>query len=195
MAAKSCVLAVSWGAVALLLTHRFRHISLMTSRSRDGDWVANTGRALGFSSIRGGSSAGGVFALQRALEFSPTMEASRWPSTAQRPSRDQIGAAFLASRAKVGLSWCVLKRLPHGLSRVGMLSSFQSPSPGYAYGMIGASRATPRCLVRTMNADPPPLQSADTRLGLIVQMAPRATHCRRRLRPWVCRKGFGRSGR
>lgn len=75
------------------------NITLMVSQHRDGDWLVNTAKHIGFDAIRGSTTRGGSTAIRACREKMKTHSLGVTPDGPKGPRREMaLGAIYLASR-------------------------------------------------------------------------------------------------
>jgi lysophospholipid acyltransferase (LPLAT)-like uncharacterized protein len=86
--------------LALCYTHRRKRVSIMVSEHRDGEFIAQTVRLLGFVPVRGSTTRGGLRALfQMADRASSGFDVAITPDGPRGPRwRVQLGVITLAQR-------------------------------------------------------------------------------------------------
>jgi len=81
-------------------THRNKNITIMVSRHRDGEYIAQVIRHLGFKAVRGSTSRGGVKAMSKMLKLSEeNIDLAITPDGPRGPKyKVQPGVIFLAQK-------------------------------------------------------------------------------------------------
>jgi hypothetical protein len=142
----------------LLLTHRHQGVTILVSRARDGRYLRDLARSLGFDTIEGSSHRGRVGAMREALRgfeagalIGVTPDGPRGPRRVIKPGSLQaiqqaggvVGTAFADARpARRLASWDrFLVPLPGANVRIAFGEPFRiAPGPG---GVVAAAeRAT-----------------------------------------------------
>lgn len=97
---ETCIF-VFWHEYILLPTMLWgnTNVTLFVSQHRDADWLVNTGKHIGFDSIRGSSTRGGPSAIRACKEKMKTHSLGITPDGPKGPRREMaLGAVYLASR-------------------------------------------------------------------------------------------------
>lgn len=97
---ETCIF-VFWHEYILLPTMIWGNtsVTLLVSQHRDADWLVNTGRHIGFDSIRGSTTRGGPAAIRACKEKMKTHSLGITPDGPRGPRREMaLGAIYLASR-------------------------------------------------------------------------------------------------
>ena len=97
---ETCIF-VFWHEYILLPTMIWgnSNVTLFVSQHRDADWLVNTGKHIGFDSIRGSTTRGGPAAIRACKEKMKTHSLGITPDGPKGPRREMaLGAVYLASR-------------------------------------------------------------------------------------------------
>lgn len=97
---ETCIF-VFWHEYILLPTMIWgnTNVTLFVSQHRDADWLVNTGKLIGFDSIRGSSTRGGTSAIRSCRKKMETHSLGITPDGPTGPRREMaLGAVYLASR-------------------------------------------------------------------------------------------------
>jgi len=83
-------------------THRKQKVSLLISWHRDGEYLARVVRKLGFTTVRGSSTRGGLRAVAGMIKASKDYDLGLTPDGPKGPSRIvQPGVIYISQRAKI----------------------------------------------------------------------------------------------
>lgn len=105
------------------------NVTLFVSQHRDADWLVNTGKLIGFDSIRGSTTRGGPSAIRACKDKMKTHSLGITPDGPKGPRREMaLGAVYLASRLQkpivpVGFGY-------HNPYRLNTWDKFAIPKPG-----------------------------------------------------------------
>lgn len=97
---ETCIF-VFWHEYILLPTMLWgnTNVTLFVSQHRDADWLVNTGKHIGFDSIRGSTTRGGPSAIRACKDKMKTHSLGITPDGPKGPRREMaLGAIYLASR-------------------------------------------------------------------------------------------------
>lgn len=113
--------------MGLCLTHRFRKIGIMVSKSFDGEWISRIVVRLGYRVFRGSASRNGAAALIEMLKYRDgdlalTVDGPRGPAQKVKP-----GVLSLASHS--GLPLVPITYIPHKAWRLKSWDKFIMPKP------------------------------------------------------------------
>jgi hypothetical protein len=78
------------------------HIAMLLSQHQDAEWLSQAARHMGFGTIRGSTSRGGVSALRELMRTSATMNLTITPDGPRGPRR-QLAAGCIYASSRLGL--------------------------------------------------------------------------------------------
>ena len=110
-------------------THRFRNIGILISRHGDGEYIARVVERLGFRTVRGSTTRGGVAALKETLRLSTTgRDLAFTPDGPKGPRyRVQRGVVYAASRTGLPIVPAAVEAHPAWV--MGSWDEFTIPKP------------------------------------------------------------------
>jgi lysophospholipid acyltransferase (LPLAT)-like uncharacterized protein len=78
------------------------HIAMLLSQHQDAEWLSQAARHMGFGTVRGSTSRGGVSALRELMRTSATMNLTITPDGPRGPRR-QLAAGCIYASSRLGI--------------------------------------------------------------------------------------------
>jgi lysophospholipid acyltransferase (LPLAT)-like uncharacterized protein len=139
------ILMVPWLNARLRRSHGARAVSVLASRSRDGELVAGYARRFGLDVVRGSSSRGGAGALRALVAAVQAGHDVALAPDGPRGPREQLGSGVVTLAALTGAPVVPLAFAARPAWRLASWDAFQVPWPfARAALVVGAATSVPR---------------------------------------------------